>query len=64
MVHQPLMAEVKIVDEAGIEVEHGEIGEIIVKSPYVMERYHNMPEKTAETVVDNWLYTGDYRKHG
>jgi len=57
-----LMAEVKIVDEAGIEVAQGEKGEIIVKSPYVMERYHNMPKKTAETIVNNWLYTGDIGK--
>ena len=54
-----LMSEVKIVDDSGQEVARGEKGEIIVKSPFVMERYHNMPEKTAETIVDNWLYTGD-----
>ena len=46
-----LMSEVKIVNEDRREVARGEKGEIIVKSPYVMERYHNMPEKTAETIV-------------
>lgn len=56
------MAEVKIVNEKGQEVERNTEGEIVVKSPYVMERYHNLPEKTAETIVDGWLHTGDIGK--
>ena len=43
------MSKVKIVNEEGMEVPVGEQGEIIVQAPYVMERYHNLPEKTAET---------------
>ena len=27
-----------------------------------MERYHNLPEKTAETIINNWLHTGDIGK--
>ncbi|MFS0823890.1 class I adenylate-forming enzyme family protein [Bacillus sp. 1P02SD] len=56
------MANVKIVDEKGKEVPKGEQGEIVVKAPYVMERYHNMPEKTNETIVNGWLHTGDIGK--
>ena len=56
------MSKVKIVNEEGMEVPYGEQGEIIVQAPYVMERYHNLPEKTAETIINNWLHTGDIGK--
>ena len=36
-----------------------EDGERICRSPYVMPEYRNAPEKTAEAIVDGWLYTGD-----
>ena len=56
------MSKVKIVDEEGNELAFGEQGEIIVQAPFVMERYHNLPEKTAETIVNGWLHTGDIGK--
>ncbi|WP_448901816.1 class I adenylate-forming enzyme family protein [Eubacterium sp.] len=51
--------EVKIVDENGVEVKHGDVGELILKGPGVMECYYNDPKATAETLKDGWLYTGD-----
>ena len=51
--------EVKIVDENGIEVKQGDVGELILKGPGVMECYYNDPKATAETLKDGWLYTGD-----
>jgi long-chain acyl-CoA synthetase len=53
--------DVRIVDaETGDEeMPIGEPGEIVVKGPQVMEGYRNMPEETAETLRDGWLYTGD-----
>jgi fatty-acyl-CoA synthase len=57
-----IMSQVKIVNEQGAEVPINEQGEIVVKAPFVMERYHQLPEKTAETIVDGWLHTGDMGK--
>ena len=41
--------EIKITDE----------GEIITRSPSLMTGYYLEPEKTAETIRDGWLHTGD-----
>jgi acyl-CoA synthetase (AMP-forming)/AMP-acid ligase II len=51
--------QVRIVDEDHNEVPRGEVGEIAVKGPQLMQQYWNMPEATAKTLVDGWLYTGD-----
>ncbi len=37
----------------------GEAGEMIVRSPQVMQGYHNLPEETALALREGWLYTGD-----
>jgi long-chain acyl-CoA synthetase len=37
----------------------GEQGEIVLRSPTVMLGYYKMPEETAKTIVDGWLFTGD-----
>jgi long-chain acyl-CoA synthetase len=50
---------VRIVDEAGRDVEAGKIGEIIVESKRIMTGYWHKPEETKETIRDGWLYTGD-----
>jgi long-chain acyl-CoA synthetase len=50
---------VRIVDEAGRDVEAGTIGEIIVKSKRIMTAYWRKPDETKETIRDGWLYTGD-----
>ena len=49
----------KIVDEHGVEVEKGEVGELIVKGDGVMRCYYKNPEASAEVLKDGWLFTGD-----
>jgi len=51
--------EVRIVDSNGNDVRQGEIGEIAVKGNGVMTEYYKNPEKTAETLRNGWLFTGD-----
>lgn len=54
--------EVKIVDEHRNTVEKGEVGELAVKGPGVMECYFNDEKATAEVLADGWLFTGDMAK--
>ncbi|MBS0243362.1 MAG: AMP-binding protein [Proteobacteria bacterium] len=51
--------EVKVVDEAGQPVPHGEIGEVITRSDCVMRAYWNNPDANAKALRDGWLWTGD-----
>lgn len=53
--------EAKIVDiETGEQVLGvGEAGELCIRGPQVMKGYWNMPEETANTLREGWLYTGD-----
>lgn len=37
----------------------GEIGELCSRGRHVMRGYFNNPQATAETIIDDWLHTGD-----
>jgi len=55
--------EAKIVDEHGKTVPQGESGRLWVRSESAAKYYWNKAEKTAETMVEGWLNTGDtYRQ--
>ncbi|WP_417547734.1 AMP-binding protein [Marinobacter segnicrescens] len=53
------MSRVRIVDDLGNDVPVGESGEVTTLTPYNMLGYHQLPEKTASTLVDGWVHTGD-----
>ena len=41
--------DIRVIDEAGRELPHGETGEVVGRSPAMMTGYHNRPERTAES---------------
>src|SRR5213596_3311921 len=47
------------VDDPSQEVGPGEIGEIVIEAPQLMEGYWHNPEATKEMLRDGRLYTGD-----
>ncbi len=53
------MCAIRIVDDSGKELGHGEIGEIVVQSPANAIGYWNLPEQSTETFRPDGLRTGD-----
>ncbi len=51
--------EVRVLDDSGVDVEPGQIGEIIVKSPSMTTGYYGLPEETAEVFKNGYYFTGD-----
>ena len=51
--------EIRVVDERGSTVPHGETGEIVIRGPNVMSAYENNPKANAEAFYDGWFRTGD-----
>ncbi len=55
----PENLELRICNDEGTELPLGEKGEIVIRGENVMKGYWRNEEATAETIKDNWLYTGD-----
>jgi crotonobetaine/carnitine-CoA ligase len=51
--------QVRVVDAEGRECQPGAPGELIIRNSVVMAGYYKDPERTAETLREGWLWTGD-----
>ncbi len=52
-------AQCRVVDDEGNDVGTGETGELIVKTPIIMQGYFRDPEQTRSAFRDGWFLTGD-----
>lgn len=52
-------ATIALLDDQGNPVAAGEAGEICIRSPTSLDRYHNLPDLTEEALAGGWLHTGD-----
>lgn len=51
--------DLRVVDEAGENVNSGETGEVIARGDNIMTCYFADPDGTASTLRNGWLFTGD-----
>ena len=51
--------EARIVDALDMTVARGEVGELVLRGPGLMDRYESDPESTALAFRDGWFHTGD-----
>lgn len=54
-----VFVDLRITGPDGEEVAEGESGDLWARGPNIMKGYLNLPEQTAEVLVDGWFYTGD-----
>ena len=52
-------AEIRIADGQDHEVARGDVGEIQVRGPMVMQGYWKQKELTQQTLKGGWMHTGD-----
>ena len=53
------LCDVRIVDDAGIDVTPGESGELWVRGPNILTSYWRNPDATSASITDGWFHTGD-----
>jgi fatty-acyl-CoA synthase len=54
-----LNVETRVVDDSLRDVAPGEVGEIVHRSPQLLQGYFNDPEKTAQAFAGGWFHSGD-----
>jgi fatty-acyl-CoA synthase len=54
-----LNVETRVVDDALRDVQPGEVGEIVHRSPQLLQGYFNEPEKTEQAFAGDWFHSGD-----
>ena len=59
-VGRPLQGiDVCVVDDVGLDVADGEVGELLVRGPNVFGGYWQRPDATRDALRGGWLHTGD-----
>ncbi|WP_062270582.1 class I adenylate-forming enzyme family protein [Endozoicomonas arenosclerae] len=53
------VTDIKVVDDQGKELPVGEVGEICIKGPTLVDGYWGKKEATEGTIIDGWLHGGD-----
>jgi long-chain acyl-CoA synthetase len=51
--------EIRVVDRSGVDLQVGEIGEILCRTPQLMKGYWGLSEETEDAVKNGWMHTGD-----
>jgi long-chain acyl-CoA synthetase len=57
-------SQIRLVDEHGVDVAHGEIGELLIRGANVFAGYWNDPAATAQALRAGWYHTGDLMRRG
>ena len=56
---ETMLTQVEVMGGDGTILARGETGEIVIRGDLLMTGYWDQPEKTAETIVNGWLRSGD-----
>ncbi len=57
-------ARIRLIDEKGADVAHGETGELLIRGANVFAGYWNDPQATEESLKAGWYHTGDLMRRG
>ena len=57
-------AQIRVVDEEGRDAPRGEVGEFLVRGPYVTVGYWIGPDRIDDATRDGWYHSGDLMRRG
>ena len=57
-------SQIRLVDDKGLDVPHGEVGELLIRGPNVFAGYWNDKQATADSLRGGWYHTGDLMRRG
>lgn len=52
-------AEIRVVDDSGRDLPDGQAGEVLARTPAIMQGYYRDPRQTREAFIGGWFRTGD-----
>ncbi len=55
--------EIRIVDENGVAVPDGELGEIVIRGHNIMKGYYKNPAATTAAIKNGWFHSGDIGRY-